>query len=356
MALEDLRTRIDGIDEAIVRLLNERYSLVKQIGEWKRQTAGAAYVPERESQLLKRLCALNEGPMQDDTLRAIYREIMSGALALEQPVKVAFLGPVATFTHQAALGKFGNSVKYMPQQTVADIFEAVERDSVSYGVVPVENSTEGAVTHTLDMFTDTNLVICAEIYMLIHHNLLCRCGMDELTVLYSHPQVFGQCRKWLRQNLPQVPCVEVSSTTQAAARCAEEPTAGALASALAAEHYRLPIRAENIEDFSENITRFLVLGKQQPEATGDDKTSLQFVIRDRVGALHDSLLPFGKHDVNLTFIESRPSRRKNWEYFFFVDFAGHLSDAPVREALEELREHCQFVKIMGSYPRAGAPV
>jgi len=336
--------------------LNERYRAAKEIGAWKREHAREAYAPERESVLLRRLCGLNPGPLPNEALRAIYREIMSGALALEQPIGVAFLGPAFTFTHQAALAKFGSSVNYLPQPTVTDVFDAVARGQVSYGVVPVENSTEGAVTHTLDMFGDTTLKICAEINMIIHHHLMCRCALGELQVLYSHPQVFGQCRRWLHRHLPDVPLVEVSSTTQAVARCAEETNAGAIGSSLAAEHYNLPIREANVEDLSGNTTRFLVLGNQEPQATGDDRTSLLFVVRDRVGALYDSLQPFGKYNINLTFIESRPSRRKSWEYYFFVDFAGHVSDPPVHQALDELANHCQLVKVLGSYPRAAEPV
>jgi len=293
--------------------------------------------------------------MPEDTLRGIYREIFSGALALEKPLAVAFLGPAATFTHQAALARFGTSVNYVPQPTIADVFEAVTRAQADYGVVPVENSTEGAVTHTLDMFADAAVKICAEINVAVHHHLMGRCRREELRVLYSHPQVFGQCRRWLHRHLPNVPLVEVASTTEATSRCAAEPYAGALASALAAQRYGLKILAENTEDFSDNITRFLVLGREPAKASGDDKTSLLFVVRDRVGALYDSLRPLSAHRINMTFIESRPSRRKSWEYYFFVDFLGHMSDRYVRPALAELSENCQFVKILGSYPRAAEP-
>ncbi len=352
MDLDELRNEIDRIDAEIVRALNERYTVVQRIAAWKRRAGQEVFRPEREAAVLRRLESLNSGPMPNRTLQAIYREVLSGARALEQPLRIAFLGPVATFTHQAALARFGSSVEYLPQPAVADVFEAVEREQVPYGVVPVENSTEGAVTHTLDMLVDTSVTICAEINMAIHHNLLSRSSPEEIEVLYSHPQVFGQCRRWLHRNLPKVRLVEVSSTSQACARSVEEPRSGAIASLLAAEEYGLPIREARIEDFSDNITRFLVVGKDRPGPSGDDKTSVLFVIRDRVGALYDSLSAFRAHGISMSFIESRPSRRRRWEYYFFVDFIGHVSDQSVREALDELGEHCQFVKVLGSYPRA----
>jgi len=354
--IDGLRQRIDELDERLLALLNQRYEIVRQIAELKRRSGDHAFRPEREEALLRRLLDRNEGPAPERTVRAVWREILSGARALEEPMRIAFLGPTATFTHEAAINRFGGSAEYLPQPTIADVFEAVERGQVAYGVVPVENSTEGSVTYTLDMLVDTAVHICAEIYMHIHHNLLARCAPSDIQVIYSHPQVFGQCRRWLHRNLPEVSQVEVSSTAEACARAAEEPGSAAIAGELAAVEYGLPVREARIEDFSDNITRFLVLGRQQPEPTGDDKTSMMFVIRDRVGALYDSLCPFREHGINLTFIESRPSRRKRWEYYFFVDFAGHVAEPRVRQALEELSEYCQFVKILGSYPRAPEPV
>mgnify|MGYP006286862561 CR=1 FL=1 len=354
MDLEHLRSKIDAVDDHILQLLNNRYELVRQVAAVKRREGVDFFDPNREKTLLARLCEKNPGPIKDETLRAVYREILSGSLALEQPLTVAFLGPATTFTHQAALRQFGHSVRYLAQQTIPDVFESVIRDRARFGVVPVENSTEGAVTHTLDMFTDISIRICAEINMAVHHNLLAACEKDAIRVIYSHPQVFGQCRQWLSKNLPGATLVEVSSTTEAAVRCADEANAGALASALAADRYHLKVVEENLEDFSDNITRFLVLGTEQPAPTGDDKTSMLFVVRDRVGALYDSLRPLSAHKINLTFIESRPSRRKSWEYYFFVDFYGHISDPVVQQALDELGEHCQFVRILGSYPRAAS--
>ncbi|MCF7855447.1 MAG: prephenate dehydratase, partial [Candidatus Pacebacteria bacterium] len=298
------------------------------------------------------LLKINDGVVPASVLRAVFREIWSGAVALQEPVKVAFLGPLATFTHQAALATFGSAVTYVDQPTIADVFDAVSRREATYGVVPVENSTEGSVTHTLDMFADTDLNIYAELNLPIHHSLLSNCKPADITTVYSHPQVFGQCRRWLHRNLPRAKLVEVASTTEAAGRCSREANTGALASALAAQQYNVPIQESNIEDASENTTRFFVLSKKKPEASGDDKTSLLLAIRHRVGALYESLLPFGKHGVNLTFIESRPSKRRSWEYFFFIDFVGHVSDPHVQQVLNDLAETCQFVKILGSYPRA----
>ncbi len=267
---------------------------------------------------------------------------------------VAFLGPRATFSHQAALGRFGREAVYLPQLSIADVFEAVSRGEASFGVVPVENSTEGAVTYTLDMFADSDATICAELRQEIHHHLLCRCRPEEVKTVYSHPHVFGQCRRWLHQNLPRAVQVPLASTTEAAARAAAEEGAAALAGPLAAETYGVPARASNVEDCAGNQTRFFVIrpvAGGMPAPTGRDKTSLILGVRDRVGALLDSLEPFRRHGVNMTFIESRPSRRKNWEYLFYVDVAAHMSDAGLRAALAEVADHCEFVKCLGSYPR-----
>jgi chorismate mutase/prephenate dehydratase len=353
MDLGEIQSGIGAIDDQILTLLNERTALFKRLGKCRKDGACELLEPEYESRLLARLCASNKGPVRNETLRAVFREIVSGAMVIEAPLIVAFFGQPTTFTHQAARAKFGGSAQYVPQPSIMDVFEAVDRSQADYGVVPVENSTEGAVTHTLDMFLDSNVKVCAEINMAIHHNLLSRCQAKEaIKVVYSHPQVFGQCRNWLQRHLPTVPLVEVSSTTEAASRCANEPAAAALASALAADRYKLDVLARNTEDVSDNLTRFLVLGRQEAKPTGDDKTSMFFVLRDRVGALYETLRPFSAHKINLTFIESRPSRRKRWEYYFFVDFLGHVSEKRVQDVLAELGEHCQFVKIVGSYPRA----
>ena len=352
MDLQELRKKIDGIDSKIVELINERYKYVLDVGKWKNQRSSAVYVPEREKSLLERLCGLNQGPMMEKTLRAVYHEIMSGGLVLERQLKIAFLGPQATYTHQAAMAKFGHSLEYEPKHSIAEVFRDIETGRADYGCVPVENSTEGAVNYTLDMFIDSNVEICAEILFAIRHCLLAKCERKQIKRIYSHFQSFGQCREWLLQNMPQAELVEVGSNTKAAELAAAESDAAAIAGRLAGEIYGLNVVEENIQDASDNTTRFIVLGKQQPVPTGDDKTALCFAVGDRVGALYDSLLPFKRASITMTMIQSRPSRQRNWEYYFFIDLLGHRADPQVKAALEELTEMCRFVKILGSFPRS----
>ncbi len=353
--IQELKNRLRQADDALLACLKERFAAARQLGEHKREQGLQSDNLEDLARELKHVFRANADAVPAETLETLYREIWTAGVCYQAPIKVAFLGPLATFTHQAALATFGAHADYVPQPTIPDVFDTVSRGDVTYGVVPVENSTEGAVTYTLDMFADTDLQISAELNLPIHHSLLSQSPMEAITTLYSHSQVFGQCRRWLHRNLPGVNLIEVSSTTEAAMRCKDEPGSGALASELAAGRYGVPVVDSNIEDVATNTTRFFVLGTTQSAPTGDDKTSLLMAIRHRVGALYDSLLPFGRHGVNLTFIESRPSKRKNWEYFFFIDFVGHVSEPRVKAMLEELSEHCQFIKILGSYPRAGEP-
>lgn len=348
--LPAIRRRIDALDAQLVRLLNERTRLVQEVGKIKQATGAEIYAPDRESAVLERVCRLNKGPLSNDALRAIYREIMSSALALEKPLVIAYLGPEATYSHLAAVKKFGASVRYAPLPSIADVFLEVSKGRADYGVVPIENSTEGAVTHTYDMFVDSDLKICAQILLPIRHNLMSAGPRSAIKKLYSIAQVFAQCRQWLQLNMPHVETIEVSSTTRAAEIARTDPEAGALASALAAEKYGLTIHDANIQDSSENVTRFLVIGRSYPKPTGRDKTSLMFAVQDRVGALHDCIASFKKYKINMTKIESRPSRRKAWEYYFFVDILGHADDRRVKKALAELAKHAMFVKILGSYP------
>lgn len=352
MDLPSLRKHIDGIDEQIVKLINERYELVHEVGKWKNSNAHEIYVPEREKALLERLEGLNEGPLPNNSLRAIYREIMSGALALEYPLAISYLGPENTFSNQAALSKFGRSVRYVPQNSIAEVFESVVKDKVSYGVVPIENSTEGAVTYTLDMFINSPCRICAEINLPAHQNLMSQSPADELHIIYSHPQAIAQCREYLHKNYPTVPVLEVSSTAEAARRASQETGTAAIASKLAADFYELNILEENIEDRANNVTRFLVIGKQLPKPTGDDKTSIMLAIKDKVGALYECLSFFDDEGISLTFIESRPSKNKDGEYLFFVDFKGHSQDEVPAKLLKRLEEVCLNVKVLGSYPNA----
>jgi len=348
--LQQLRSRIDEIDRQLVRALNARTKCVLEIGKIKHATGREIYAPDREEAVFRRVVGHNPGPLTNDSLRAIYREIMSSALALEKPLIIAFLGPEATYSHMASVRKFGASVRYEPLPSIADVFADVAKGRADYGVVPIDNSTEGAVTHTYDMFVDSELKICAQILLPIRHNLIAAGPRDKIKKLYSISQVFAQCRQWLQINMPRVELVEVSSSTRAAEIARHEPHTGALASALAAEKYGLIVHDENIQDSSENVTRFLVIGRTYPGRTGTDKTSIMFASQDRVGALHDSLEAFQKYKINLTKIESRPSKKKAWEYYFFVDFTGHCEDPRVKKALAELAKHTMFVKILGSYP------
>jgi chorismate mutase/prephenate dehydratase len=355
MELEKLRKQIDEIDADIVSLLNRRYSCVQKIGQWKKSQSHAIYVPEREKRLLTRLEKLNKGPMSMKTLRAVYREIMSGAIALEHPVNIAYFGAPATFTHMAAMAKFGHSVNYTPRNDIADIFADVDAERFDYGCVPIENSTEGAVNHTLDMFMNapSDVKICAEINMRIHLNLLSKAkDISAVKKVYSHPQPLAQCKCWLRETLPHTEQIEVGNTSMASELATKEKSAAAIGTRLASEIYGLNITAENIEDSSDNTTRFFVIGKQDPAATGEDKTSVCFAVKDRVGALYECLLPFKDEKITLTMIESRPSKQKNWEYYFFVDLLGHITDASVARAVGKLDSMCKFLRVLGSYPRS----
>jgi chorismate mutase/prephenate dehydratase len=367
------RKAIDKLDAHIVRLLNERTRHVLAIGDIKLAAGEEIYAPHRERAVFERVCEANAGPMTDEQLRAIYREIMSSALALEKTMTIAYLGPEATFTHQAAIKRFGSSLKYASQKTIADVFTEVAKNRADYGVVPVENSTEGVVTHTLDMFVDSDLKIVSQIVLPISHCFVSRYPREKIKRIYVHPQTLGQCRNWLQRNFPDVEIMETSSNT-VSAECAAGPSApttvrtekskiplfaldpqgrdatGAITSELAAEKYKLPILEHDIQDNAANATRFLVLGRQCSPPTGDDRTSLMVSVSDKVGALHEAIAAFRKFKINMTKIESRPSKRKAWEYFFFIDCDGHAQDKKVASAIQILGKHCNFVKILGSYP------
>jgi chorismate mutase / prephenate dehydratase len=352
--LSEIRQQIDALDSQLIELLNKRADLVHEVGLVKKAENVAIYAPEREEQVFRGIAEKNralKGRLPEKAIRAIYREIMSASLALEKDLSIAYLGPEATWTHQAARSKFGASVRYAPQVSIADVFDKVARGHSDYGVVPIENSTEGAVNHTLDMFMDSELRICAQILLRIENNLLSRISRDQIRRVYSHPQVFGQCRNWLRQNLRDVELIEVSSTTRAAELAATEPGAAALAGKMASEVYGLEILEASIQDNPNNSTRFLVIGHSPAPPTGNDRTSLMFCVRDEPGALFRALEPFNRLKISMSKIESRPSKRKAWEYFFFCDLDGHASEPKLQEALTELEKHCTFVKILGTYPR-----
>lgn len=350
--IDELRRSIDHIDENILELLNQRASLVIDVGHIKKQEKRDFHVPSREREIYERLTRRNKGPFPNEALKSVFREIISASLALEAPMKVAFFGPKATFTHMAALQHFGLSAELVPQKSIPAVFEEVEKGRALYGVVPVENSTEGMVSHTLDMFMEADLKINAEVLLEIHHFLLSRTGrIEDVKKVYSHPQPIAQCREWLAEHLPNVPAVDVASTAVASQIAAEDYTAAAIASEQAAEMYDLKVIQARIEDQVNNFTRFLVIGKKVQEKSTDDKTSLMFSVKDEIGILYRMLEPFSKRGINLSKIESRPLKRKAWEYIFFLDLAGHISDPPVAEAVKELKDCCQFVKVLGSYPR-----
>jgi chorismate mutase/prephenate dehydratase len=351
--LQDYRREIDRIDDELLRLLNERSKNVIEIGKLKKQRDAEAnlHTPAREAAIIERLVSQNPGPFPSDAIRPVYREIMSASLSLEGPQKVAYLGPRATFTHMACMQKFGSSAQYVPVTSIKDVFNEVERGRANFGVVPIENTTEGVVNYTLDMFIDSSLLIYGEVLQEVSHHLMSKPGnMEEIMKIYSHPHAIAQCRNWLETNLPHVPVSEVASTARAAEMCLDDPTAGAIASELAAQLYGLKVVRARIEDNLNNFTRFLVLSQKPPERTGKDKTSLMLSVKDKVGALYDLLRPFASLGINMTKIESRPSRRKAWEYIFFVDIEGHVEEDRVKKAIEEVKSRCLFMKILGSYP------
>ena len=352
MNLNDLRKQIDELDLKIVAGLNRRLEITSKIRELKVKSGKGVYSPEREYEVIRRIKNTPRKFLSDAALEAIYREIMSSALALERPLKIAYLGPEATFTHLAALKRFGRQVEYIPSGSIADVFKEVERANADYGVVPVENSIEGAVTHTMDMLVDSDLRICSQVVMNVSHNLLSRYPQEKISRIYSKPEVFAQCRLWLQKNFPQAELIDAASTTRAAQIIQEKKNSACIASILAASVYNLKVITRNIEDSPNNVTRFLVIGENAAGPTGNDKTSLVFSIKDKVGALHDMLAPFKKNRINLTKIESRPSKKKAWDYYFFMDLEGHIQDTKIARALKELEAQAKYLKILGSYPNA----
>ena len=358
MNISEHRKVIDRLDAQIVRLLNERTKHVLAIGNMKLKAGEEIYAPHRERAVLQRICQSNEGPVTDDQLCAIYREIMSSALALEKTMTIAYLGPEATFTHQAAIQKFGSSLHYTSQKTIADVFSEVSKTRADYGVVPVENTTEGVVTHTLDMFVDSDLKIVSQIVLPIQYCLAGNGKGKDVQRLYAHPQALAQCRSWVQKNLPRAEVFETSSNARSAELVAH-PTVkntklrgkvAAITGVLAAGKYGLRLLEQDIQDNAANATRFLVLGRQCSPPTGDDRTSLLISVADKSGALHQAIAAFRRYQINMTKIESRPSKRKAWEYFFFIDCDGHMHDRKVVKAIQALGRHCNFVRILGSYP------
>ncbi len=357
VSLDDLRQRIDALDAEILQKLNERARCALDVAEVKlRDSSGEApvfYRPEREAQVLRRMADLNEGPLSNEKVGQVYRQIMSACLALEEPLKVAYLGPEGTFTQMATLKQFGDSVVGQPLVTVDDVFREVTSEACNYGVVPVENSTEGVINHTLDNFLNSSLRICGEVELRVHHHLMVAEDAGEsITRIYSHQQTLAQCRRWLNGHYPNVPRLTTTSNAEAARRVLEEKDAAAIAGEIASDIYGLKILSRQIEDESDNTTRFIVVGREEIGPSGNDKTSIMVSTHNQPGALYKLLEPFHRHNVMLTSIETRPSRTGMWSYVFFIDFEGHCEDPLIQTVLNEVDADALEVKLLGSYPRA----
>jgi chorismate mutase/prephenate dehydratase len=351
--IQELRKKIDELDDKLLELLNLRAQIVIEVGNIKKTEKLDFHSPSREREIIERLTAHNKGPFPQDTLKAVYREILSSSLSLERPLKIAYLGPRATFTHMAGMQQFGLAAQYVPVESIKDVFSEVERGRADYGIVPVENSTEGVVNYTLDMFIDSDLKIAAEIMLEVSQNLMNRTGrIEDIKKIYTHPQVPGQCREWLEKNVAGIPVLDAPSTARAAEMAKDDPESGAIASEMAAILYGLQIVAKKIEDNPNNFTRFLVVSKRSPGRTGRDKTSIMFSIKDKVGALHAMLTPFAKAGINLNRLDARPSGRRVWDYVFFLDMEGHVEEEKVAKAIENLKKDCLFLKVLGSYPKS----
>ncbi len=352
--LATIRVRIDQLDRQLVELLNQRAECAQAVGAAKRASGDPIFVPHRELEVFRRLASANRGPLPDEALRAIWREVMSASFALERPLTICHFGQTGAFTHLAARLKFGQSVDYTSAEGIATVFQEVEKGRADYGVVPIENSTDGSITDTIDAFLASPLRIINELHLRIRHHLMSRGPREAIRRIYSRHTVFGQCRAWLAANMPGVELVELVSTTKAAERAANEEGAAAIASADAATTFNIPVLASDIQDTSTNLTRFVVIGQpsRAAEPTGKDKTSLAFGVQDRPGALYDCLLPFHRAGINLCRIESRPSRRRPWEYLFFIDLLGHQRDPLIAAALTELAKGTSTLEILGSYPQA----
>tara|TARA_B100000315_G_scaffold260621_1_gene323470 strand:+ start:1880 stop:2947 length:1068 start_codon:yes stop_codon:yes gene_type:complete len=353
MQLQNLRKKIDQIDEKILNLLNQRADEVIKVGKLKKKNNISVYSPEREASMLKRLKSINKGAFRPEDVENVFREILSVCRSQRTILEIAYLGPPGTFTHLASIKKFGKRPNYIESESIKDVFDKVERGEADYGVVPVENSIEGVVNYTLDMFFVSNLSICAEVTLNISHSLLGAKVKDitKIKRIYSNPQVFAQCRSWISRNLKNAELVPTESTAKAALRAKKDLSGACIGNKILANIYSLNIIASEIEDSPYNYTRFLIISKNDTPASGKDKTSILFAVKDKVGALYDALYSFKSHKINLTKIESRPSKKKPWEYYFFVDFQKHRSSPVVKKALKKLEKECIFLKILGSYPK-----
>ncbi len=350
--LEPYRERICRLDAQLVDLLNQRAKLAVEIGKIKSADGAPIYVPHRERKVMERVHSLNHGPLSGRAVEAIYREIISASIALEHPLQISYLGPAGSFSHLAARAHFGSSVAYQPADDIGHVFEQVDRGSCQVGLVPIENSIGGGIHDTLDSFVQSGVRVCAEVCIAIHHHLMSHAEPDAIKRVYSRPEVFEQCRKWLGAHLRDAERATAVSSAKAAERVTTERDAAAIGSSLAAEIYELPIRFENIEDNPQNVTRFFVISKIDTQPTGSDKTALMFTTAHKPGALADVLDVFRRHGINLTHIDKRPSQRVNWEYYFFIDCEGHIDEPAVKEALDEARQHCLHLTVLGSFPKS----
>jgi chorismate mutase/prephenate dehydratase len=350
--LTPYRRRIDALDRQIVELLNERARVVVDIGLAKRDGQSPTYAPEREQKVLEQVRSYNQGPLPDQTLEAIWRELMSGSFAQERPLRVGYLGPPGSFSHLAARRKFGASIEYDNLEDIPAVFEEIARGHIDLGLVPIENSMIGGIGETLDAFVDSSVHVCAEVLINIHHNLLANCEPEAITTIYSKPEVFSQCRKWLSVQIRQAQRIAVASSSKAAELAAKEANTAAVGSDLAGEIYGLKTQFANIEDNPNNTTRFFIIGRQQPKPSGDDKTAIMFTTEHKSGALSEVLDIFREHGLNMTHIDKRPSKRVNWEYYFFVDVLGHEAHDDVQRAIAAARPHCLHLRVLGSFPRA----
>jgi chorismate mutase/prephenate dehydratase len=348
--LGELRRKIDEIDRQLLDILNDRAKVSLEIGKLKQEAGRDVCDLQREKAVIDAAIAASQGPLSPEDIHHIYMAVISASRRLQRPLRVAYLGPAATFTHQAARDKFGDAVEYHPCHTIPDVFVLTEKGETDFGVVPIENSTEGAVSHTLDSFIDSQLQACAEISLPITQNLLSKSPLCDIRVIYSHPQAIAQTRHWMSANMPAVDLVEVSSTAKAAKMAAQEPGTAAIGNEMAASVYGLHVVAPHIEDNPHNVTRFLVIGKTMATRSGHDATALFFSVKHQPGALYHALGVFARRDISLSRIESRPAQRKTWEYDFFVDIAGHPQDDTVQAALKELGEVCMYYKVIGAWP------
>ncbi len=350
--LAPLRKQIDQLDQQIIQLLNERAEVVVNVGDIKRTGDSPIYAPDREQKVLEQVRAYNQGPLPDSCVEAIWRELMSGSFALERPLRIGYLGPPGSFSHLAAIRKFGRSVEYDDLGEIAAVCEEVARGHIDYGLVPIENSSMGGIGETLDSFLDTAVQVYAEVLVAVHHNLLSNVPPEKIQKVYSKPVAFSQCRNWLSVQLSRADKIPVASTSRAAELASKEEGSAAVGSTLAGELYGLKVQFANIEDNPNNITRFFVIARDNAKFSGDDKTAIMFTTEHKAGALSDILDVLRDYKLNLTHIDKRPSRHVNWEYCFFVDFLGHREEENVANALEEARKHCRQLTVLGSFPRA----